>query len=144
MFFCPLGSPCQSKFSKWKEATRALFYGLQLFLQLNFQCGTLLRTTSSYHTAKLRDHLTRLKTCYSPDTDKRLLETEVWFHLLTIYQIPTLPTSLKRFRKELQKSRETVVPVSRYNHIPSRELGRSRTTALLLNSYGTTALEVIL
>lgn len=34
--------------------------------------------------------------------------------------------------------------VSHYDHIPSRKLGRPPTTALLLNSYGTTALEVML
>lgn len=33
---------------------------------------------------------------------------------------------------------------SHYNNIPSRELGSSPTTALLLNSYGTPAWEVIL
>lgn len=110
--FCPLGSPYQSKFSKWKEATRALFYGLQLFLQLNFQCGTLLRTASEYHTAKLRNYLTRLKTCYCPDTDKKTSGDRGVVSRTPIYQTPNLPTSLRCFWKELQKSREMLVPLS--------------------------------
>lgn len=79
-----------------------LFYGLQLFLQLTFQGGTLLRTTSPHHMAKWCDYLTGLKTCYSPERDKSLLETEVWFHFLwfTRYlpgsQAPT--ASAKNFR----------------------------------------------
>lgn len=143
MSFCPLGSPCQSKFSKWKEATCALFYCLQLFLQLNFQCGTLLKTASLYHTEKLRDYLTRLKTCYSPDTDKRLLETGVWFHLLQFTRYLPCPQAQTASGKNFRNLGKRLC-LSHYNHIPSRELGCSPTTALLLNSYGTTALEVIL